>query len=266
MQNNSILNDEFINMIFEAMIKAGKIALRFQNNNLQVRYKSAYQPVTEADLQINNFLRDFCRKKTPDFGWVSEESNDDNSRKSCDYFWCLDPIDGTRSYIEKKPAYTISLALIRKKNPILGFVYNPETKEFFHATENSYAFCNNRKISVSKKENLEKLTIAISSSEKKQFDLHDINIKKLLKIGSIAYKIALVAKGTIDVTLSFTKKNDWDLAAAILILNKAGGLCTTITGKNIEFNSNDLKISSVLSSNKIIHNKLSNRLSKKYVK
>ena len=87
-----------------------------------------------------------------------------------------------------------------------------------------------------------------------------------MKIGSIAYKIALVAKGTIDVTLSFTKKNDWDLAAAILILNKAGGLCTTITGKNIEFNSNDLKISSVLSSNKIIHNKLSNRLSKKYVK
>lgn len=264
MDEKSILNDQFVNMIFEIMIQAGHIAEEFEKNNLDILYKSPNQPVTQADLKINKFIKEFCQLKTPNFGWLSEESVDDSSRKSCDYFWCLDPIDGTRSFIQKKPEYTISLALIKKNTPIFGIVYNPKTKEFFHAMANSSAFCNKKKINVAKNDSLENLTMAISSSEKKKFDSHKFNIKKLIKIGSIAYKVALVAKGEIDATVSFTKKNDWDLAAAILILNRAGGLCTTISGKKIKFNSNDLKISSVLSSNEKLHYRLSSKLTQKF--
>ena len=259
MGDRSILNDQFLNLIFKAVIDSGNIALKLGDNALEVSYKSINQPVTNADLQINDYLRDFCNKNTPEFGWISEESKDDHSRKSREYFWCLDPIDGTRSYIERKSEYTIALALMKKNEPILGIVYNPKTEEIFHATTNSVAYCNKKKIKVTKNNNLEKLNIAISSSEMKNFDLYNLNYKKLLKIGSIAYKTVLVAKGEIDVTLSFTKKNDWDLAAANLILDKAGGLTTTITGQSIEFNTDDLKISSVLSSNGRIHSKLSDR-------
>ena len=90
---------------------------------------------------------------------------DDKSRFECDFFWCLDPIDGTRSYISGKPEYTISLALINNFQPILGIIYNPTTNEYFHAEKNKGAFCNNRQIKVNSKTNYEVCSLAISSSE-----------------------------------------------------------------------------------------------------
>ena len=86
--------------------------------------------------------------------------------------------------------------------------------------------------------------------EKLEYD--NFNIKKVVKMGSIAYKIALVAKGKIDLAISFTKKNDWDIAAAELIIKEAGGQIEEIDGRKIVFNSSDLRINSVIASNKTI--------------
>ena len=83
-------------------------------NNITVKYKSENQPVTDVDIKIDDFLKSFFKKTTPNYGWISEETIDDGSRLSSDYFWCVDPIDGTRSYINKKPEYTISIALLKK--------------------------------------------------------------------------------------------------------------------------------------------------------
>ena len=94
-----------------ALQEACKIAIKLKHNIL-VSYKSKSQPVTNADKQIDLYLRSFFKSKTPNIGWLSEESIDDHSRFNKKLFWCLDPIDGTRSYINKKPEYTISLALI----------------------------------------------------------------------------------------------------------------------------------------------------------
>ena len=100
-------------------------------------------------------MNSFFKKKTPNFGWLSEESLDDKSRFESDFFWCLDPIDGTRSYILGKPEYTISLALINNFKPILGIIYNPITNEYFHAEEHKGAFCNNTQIKVNTKKKFE---------------------------------------------------------------------------------------------------------------
>ena len=113
-----------------ALIEAGKISKKLKKD-IKVSYKSKNQPVTNADLEINNFLKIFLQQLTPDYGWLSEESIDDKSRLKCKNYWCLDPIDGTRSFIYNKPEYTISLALINQQTPILGFIYNPCTQEFF---------------------------------------------------------------------------------------------------------------------------------------
>ena len=115
---------EIENISKNAILKAGTIAQEYKNK-ISVRYKSKSQPVTQADLAIDNFLKSFFKEKTPDFGWVSEESNDNKSRFSSEFFWCLDPIDGTRSYISGKPEYTISLALIKRNQPIIGYILNP---------------------------------------------------------------------------------------------------------------------------------------------
>merc|ERR1711991_705881 len=115
---------------FKALNEASKIATKLKNS-IQVTYKSKSQPVTNADREINNYLKSYFKTHTPNFGWLSEESYDDKSRLNRDFFWCLDPIDGTRSYINKKPEYTISLALIQKVNQLSGTFLIQKLKNIF---------------------------------------------------------------------------------------------------------------------------------------
>ena len=247
-----MVSDELKKNCKLAIIEAGKIALNLQKK-VKVKYKSENQPVTNADIEINNFLLDFLKQKTPNFGWLSEESIDDRSRFDSDFFWCLDPIDGTRSYILGKPEYTISLALIKNFKPIFGIVYNPSTKEYFHAEENKGAFCNKKKIKVNSKRKSEFCSLAVSNSEINILKSYNFfNSNNVKKIGSIAYKIALVAKGKIDIAISLTKKNDWDLAAADLIIREAHGTILDTNGKKIIYNTQDLKINSIMAANSSI--------------
>ncbi len=239
-----------------AILHAGKMAKEFKKK-ISVTYKSENQPVTNADLAIDNYLKSFFNQNTPSYGWVSEETNDNGSRLSSNFFWCLDPIDGTRSYINGKPEYTISLALIKNHQPILGYVFNPETEELFYAKKNGGAFCNDKKIVVSKINDISSSKFAISSSEvKKLKKFNFFDNYNIVEMGSIAYKIALVAKGKIDVAISFTKKNDWDLAASDLILKEAGGVCNKITGKKIVYNTSKMTIESVIATNSQLIKKL----------
>ena len=111
----------------------------------------------------------------------------------------------------------------------MGLVLNPETKELFSAVKNKGAFCNEKKIKVNQNIDLYSSKYGISSSEMKKLKKYEcFNQDNTIKMGSIAYKIALVAKGTMDVAISFTKKNDWDIAAADLILKEAGGYLSLI--------------------------------------
>ena len=251
----ALLDDELVNLSFKAIKKAGEIALEYSKKDITFEYKSKNQPVTKADLEINNFLKKFFQDHTPMFGWISEESVDNKSRFKNDLFWCVDPIDGTRSFINKKPEYSISIALVDRNKQIFGIVYNPSTNENFYAIKNKGAFCNEKKITVGETNELESATIAISSSESDKLEKKKLQIKDIEKIGSIAYKIALVAKGKIDATLSFTRKSDWDIAAASLILQEAGGKISLINGDEISYNTQNLKIPSLISANKIIHKK-----------
>ncbi len=240
----------------KVILEAGLIAKKLKKK-IQVKYKSKNQPVTNADIEIDNFIKDFFKKKTPSFGWVSEETKDNKSRFESEMFWCLDPIDGTRSYISGKPEYTISLALIKKKEPILGLILNPETEELFVAKKQKGAFCNNKKIIVNKNTNISSSKFSISSSEMKRLEKYNFfNQKNFIEMGSIAYKIALVAKGEIDAAFSFTNKNDWDLAASDLILREAGGSIKKISGEKIVYNSEKMLIESVIASNQKLCEKL----------
>ncbi len=247
---------DYITVAKNAVFEAGQIALSFEQKNFKSWYKSENQPVTEVDIKVNNYLKKKLKNITPNFGWLSEESVDDKSRLSKKYFWCLDPIDGTRSFINGKPEYTISLALMEGHNPIIGIIYNPRTNEMFSAKKNHGSFCNENKISVEDKD-INESKVALSNSEFKILKKYKKFSKlKTVIIGSIAYKIALVAKGEIDIALSFTKKNDWDLAAGSLIIEEADGYISEMNGKKIIYNSNDLLIPSIIATNKRNHKKL----------
>ena len=240
----------------KAILHAGEIAKKYKKS-ISIKYKSKNQPVTNADVAIDDYLKEFFKLETPSFGWVSEETKDDKSRLSSEYFWCLDPIDGARSYINNKPEYTISLALLKKNTPIIGYILNPETDELFFGKKKFGAFCNDRKIQVTKQDDIFKSKFALSSSEIGKVKKYNfVDHKNIISMGSIAYKVALVAKGKIDIALSFTKKNDWDMAASHLILDEAGGDLKSISGKNIVYNSDSMLIESVVATNKQLMKKL----------
>ena len=135
-----------------ALLEAGRISIKLKKN-LSVKYKSENQPVTNADLEINNFLKEFLKKITPNYGWLSEESIDDKSRLDCENFWCLDPIDGTRSYIYNKPEYTISLALIKKKLQFWDLFIIHVQKNFFFPKKIMDLFATKKKLTLIIKEN-----------------------------------------------------------------------------------------------------------------
>tara|TARA_B100000989_G_C19508416_1_gene457641 strand:+ start:975 stop:1778 length:804 start_codon:yes stop_codon:yes gene_type:complete len=244
-------------LIFDAVKNAGKIALEFDKKKINFWYKSKNQPVTDADIKINDYLKSFLLEKYPNFGWLSEETVDNGSRNTQKNFWCLDPIDGTRSFLNGKPEFTISLAWMHKSIPIFGIIYNPKTEELFHAEKKNGAFCNDKKIKVNNQIKIRNCNLGISNSEfenlKKFSTLKNLEI---LKMGSIAYKIALVAKGEIDIAMSLTKKSDWDLAAGALIVEEAGGIITKKNGEPLTYNTDALKISSVIASNPKIHKEM----------
>lgn len=252
-----VCNDSYQNMAIDATMQAGEITKEYLQKDIKVWHKSKNQPVTEADIKVNKFLQKEFKERTPQFGWLSEESEDNRSRFKFDYFWCVDPIDGTRSFINKKAEYAISVALIKNNFPIFGIIYNPITKEMFTAEKENGAFCNSTRIFVNKKNRLQDCKLAISNSERGRIKENNFfNKLDVLKMGSIAYKIALVAKGTIDIALTFTNKNDWDLAAAYILIKEAGGNISLINGSEIKFNTKNLKIPNVSVSNTIIHKQL----------
>ena len=124
------------------------------------------------------------------------------------------------------------------------------TKEFFFAEEHKGAFCNDTQIKVNSKKNFEVCSLAISNSEMKMLKSYKfLNSKDVKKIGSIAYKIALVAKGKIDIAISLTKKNDWDLAASDLLIREANGKIMETNGEKIIYNTQNLNVNSVMASN-----------------
>ena len=143
------------------------------------------------------------------FGWISEESVDNKSRFKNNWFWCVDPIDGTRSFINKKPEYSISVALIDKKKPIFGIVYNPSTNENFYAIKKKGAFCNEKKITVGETNDLERATIAISSSESDKLEKKKFWINKFEILAKNHSKFHMEEKGKFFETFVFRVKFFW---------------------------------------------------------
>ena len=222
----------------KAVRDAGAIAMRFyQTDHRQWAKAHDNTPVTEADIEVNELLHERLRGARPDYGWLSEETEDDSSRLTHPLVWVVDPIDGTRAFAKGRPHFVISVALVEEGRPVLGVLFNPATDEFFEAEKGKGAFLNGRPIHVSDCSRIEGCRmIAFAPMFKHpawpepwpEMDISDRN--------SVAYRVALVASGEADATLALNGKSDWDLAAADLILHEAGGRMTAHDGTPYLYN------------------------------
>jgi len=246
----NLKNDK--NLLHESILKAGKIAKKYFNKKIKQWDKSPNNPVTEVDYAVNDSLLENLLNKRNSYGWLSEESDDSNIRLSKDYVWVVDPIDGTKAFIQKKPEFTISIALIHLSKPILGAIYNPITEELFEAEIGKGAFLNGKKIQVTKNESLSEGNFLGG----KMFLSNNKNLAKKAKfsfINSIAYRMALVAKGEYDGTVTLSNKSDWDIAAGNIIVTEAGGKVTTKKGEKIIFNKKNILHPNLIAANPMMH-------------
>lgn len=245
-------------LLSRAVAEAGDIALRYFRNNAKHWYKGPGQIVTEADIEVDRCLHDILISARPDDAWLSEECEDDGSRHHCRRVWIVDPIDGTRSFVEGKPEFTISIALVEDGRPILASIFNPVTNEHFRAAAGLGATLNHRPLKPSNQRDLAGARLLASGSEMRKRNWPKFMPSATFKaIGSLAYKLALVADGCFDGLISLRSSNDWDLAAAILLIEEAGGWLGDSSGQRLRINGPTLRHDGLVAAgSEILYNEL----------
>lgn len=220
---------------------AGRIARRFFGGDFKRWDKGKGNPVTEADIEIDHFLRRTLCAARPDFGWLSEETEDDPARLSTASQFVVDPIDGTIAFMKGRPHFTICAGVVTGGTPVAGAVYNPIAEECFTARLGHGAFLNGTPIHVSDRSAIEGARVL---SDKQMLAHPAWNTPPnrpwppmhVESRNSIAYRMALVASGQFDAALALSSKRDWDLAAAQIVVTEAGGIVTTHTGAQLDYN------------------------------
>ncbi|MEM9232930.1 MAG: 3'(2'),5'-bisphosphate nucleotidase CysQ, partial [Pseudomonadota bacterium] len=225
-------------LLCAAVREAGSVVLeRYRGRPVRNWLKKDRSPVTEADLESNALLKDRLLGARPGYGWLSEECVDDSRRLTASRTFIIDPIDGTRAFIEASPEFTVCAALVEDGVCVSAAVFNPVTDEFFEATFGGGARCNGVPLSPS---DTDDLNGARMLGFRRMFN-HPGWPQRWpeMQIGyrcSTQYRFALVAKGYYDGALALVPKSDWDVAAGTLIAMEAGALVSDHLGAAYIFN------------------------------
>jgi myo-inositol-1(or 4)-monophosphatase len=211
---------------------AGKIARSYYGGDFRHWNKAGGSPVTEADLAVDAFLKQTLLAARPGYGWLSEESADSQARLFAPRVFVVDPIDGTVAFLKHRPHFTICAAVVEAGRPRAGVVYNPITGECFTARKGGGAALDGQPIHVSDRSQIEGARML---GPKNTF-AQGWPQMELTALSSIAYRVVLVAAGQHDAMVSLSIKHDWDLAAADVIVQEAGGLLTDQAGENLIYN------------------------------
>jgi myo-inositol-1(or 4)-monophosphatase len=226
-----------LGLLRDAVAAAGALALEHFRARGRHWYKGQGQVVTEADLAVDRLLHRHLIGARPDDGWLSEESADDCSRFSRARVWVVDPVDGTRAFADGVPEFSISVALVVHGEPMLGSVLNPATGECFEAWRGGAARLNGQQLQASGHRTLAGARLLSARTEMRKRNWHELLPEaELTTVGSLAYKLALVAAGRFDGLVSLRGSHDWDLAAAWLLIDEAGARLTDADGAPLVFN------------------------------
>jgi myo-inositol-1(or 4)-monophosphatase len=252
-------------LLEESVREAGKIAREYYGGSYKKWDKSKGNPVTEADLAIDKFLREHLIAARPSYGWLSEETEDNTARLTADMVFVVDPIDGTIGFMKGRPQFTICAGIVADGEPIAGAVYNPITDECFTARQGHGALLNGAPVHVSARADLEGCRMladkamlthaAWNSPPNRPWPPMEIETRS-----SIAYRMVLVASGQFDAMLALSSKRDWDMAAAQIVVTEAGGLVTAHTGARPHYNRESTVQASVVAAGPKLHAQLMARV------
>lgn len=232
----------------EAVNAARKVILDvYHSTDLGVETKSDNSPVTKADKAADEIIRNILHKAFPNYALLTEESSDDKSRLKNDFVFIVDPIDGTKDYVDRNDEFTVNIGLSYKHEAVMGVILIPVTGEIYYAVrgEGAYYLKDNKAVKIHVNDKTEDLTTLISrfhSNEQEQAMIkkHSDKIKHQRTVGA-TIKGCLIAKGEAEMSYRFSSNTkEWDTCAMQIIVEEAGGYLLKFDGTPIRYNREDV--------------------------
>jgi myo-inositol-1(or 4)-monophosphatase len=227
-------------LLTETVREAGALALSLFRTELKNWIKGASSPVSEADIAVNELIARRLRPATPDYGWLSEESVDDQARVGKHLVWIVDPIDGTRAYLAGREDWCVSVALVEDAQPVIAAVFAPASNEFFFAQAGRGSRLNGTAVHATPGTEFDFSRMAGPKPLVERLNRSGDEISLHPRIGSLALRLCRVADGKLDAAFAGGQSRDWDLAAANLIVQEANGSMTALSGDTILYNRREV--------------------------
>ena len=237
---------ETLERIHAALEAARTVLNGFTPGAIEAKFKVGDDPVTAADRAVDAVLKKNLLRAGE--GWLSEETVDDFSRLDKQRVWVVDPLDGTREFVQGIPEFCVSIAMVENGVPVAGGICNPATDELILGARDTGVTYNGKPAQPSQRKDLHGALVLASRSEVKrgewkQFESAEFNIRPM---GSVAYKLGLVAAGRADLTFTLVPKNEWDVAAGVALVTSAGGFVSTLENGPLQCNRRDPLISGLV--------------------
>lgn len=249
------MQDNDLALITDAIRLAGRVATGFVGKDARSWDKPGNAgPVTEADLAVNTALEQTLRGARPDYGWLSEESEDSGARLEQDTLFIIDPIDGTRSFVEGSRTWAHSVAVAHRGEITAAAVYLPLRDKLYTAARGRGAFCNGAPLSASNGADLNTAEVLATKPvmEPRHWADGEPTFHRAHR-PSLAYRLGLVAEARFDAMLTFRPSWEWDIAAGALIVSEAGGICTDKSGAPLRFNNARPQLNGVIAAGQHLH-------------
>ena len=246
-------------LLIDAARQAGEIASGYAGKTASRWDKpGGAGPVTEADIAVNDMLVAHLRQARPDYGWLSEETEDTADRLSCDRVFIIDPIDGTRSFIEGSKTWAHSIAVAERGQVTAAVIYMPLRDKLYAAAAGQGAFLNDTEIRVGPESDLTAATVLAARpiSEASHWRSGEMPGFTRTYRPSLAYRLGLVAEGRFDAMLTLRRTWEWDIAAGDLILREAGSAISDRRAGALRFNNPSAKLDGVVAANPMLHRQI----------
>lgn len=250
-------------LLIDAARMAGRVATSFAGETARRWDKPGDAgPVTEADLAVNDLLSTTLQQARPDYGWLSEETEDSTNRLTKDRVFIVDPIDGTRSFVEGSSTWAHSLAVAENGRVTAAVVYLPLRDKLYAAALGQGATLNGAPLQTSAECDVADMTVlaARPAMLAQHWQSGEAPTFKRSYRPSLAYRLALVAQGRFDAMITLRPTWEWDIAAGTLIVTEAGGGASERTGAPVRFNNADPRLDGIVAGSACGHSVLTHAL------
>lgn len=247
-----------LDLAVSAAQEAGQVIMRYYRSAYKAWDKSPDNPVTSADLEADYILCAQLTDATPEYGWLSEETADNPERLEKCCSWVVDPLDGTREFIQGLDQFAVSIAFVKDGLPLLGVVYNPATEEMITGIVGQGLSYNGQiPKGLSGRIELRGAQVLASDTEVKNGMWAPFQeTLRVDQVGSAAYKLARVAAGFGDAYISLKPKHEWDVCAGAALILAAGGQVTNLAGNPLRFNQPQVLVQGIVAANSSLHPQL----------